>query len=86
MFDNITSGLSTVMPSFDDVVEGAKEVANFTRERGTQSKFIELCLDTPDRFWAIPLIKEFTAEIYLGRWGTLMFAIPCLIRLLPLIF
>ena len=80
VIDNATNGLQDILPNFEVNVEKAIAFCKIIRKRDNQPKLLERCFGSAvgRQFW--PLLKSFKGWIHLGRWGTLAFSIPEIMR------
>ena len=78
--DNATKGLEDVMQSYKDNVFLAQQVCRLLRKRDTQPKLIERCFSRGLGPEFVDVVRGFEGWIHPGRWGTVAFSIPELLK------
>eukprot|EP00969_Alexandrium_andersonii_P179671 7941627-Alexandrium_andersonii.AAC.1 len=78
---NATEGLSAVLPRYHEFVFLAKQVCKFIRGRDTKPKLVQRIFSGPVTSHFQPLVHAFKGHIFLGRWGTVAFSVPELLRI-----
>ena len=80
IIDNVTSGISDVLPSWKDSIAKAKAVCKLLRGGDYLPKLLERCFSTQIAQHTWPTLQSFEGWIHEGRWGTVAFSVP---ELLP---
>jgi len=80
IIDNAASGISDVLPSWKDSVATAKDVCKLLRGGDYLPKLLERCFSTQIARHMWPTLKSFEGWMHEGRWGTVAFSIPELLR------
>jgi hypothetical protein len=80
VIDNATKGFEDVLPSYRDNVYRCQEICKLVRHRDTQVKLLERCFSSPLGKQLHHHIKSFKGHIFPGRWGTVAFSIPEILK------
>lgn len=78
--DNATMGLADLLPGWKDGIMKAKEVSRLLRRQDSLPKLRERCLSSPLGVHSRPQLQSFRGWIHEGRWDTIAFTIPELLR------
>ena len=81
VIDNATDGLKDVISDFADNVHKATEFCRLLRRRDTRFKLLERCFNSPLGRNFHELLRSFRGWIHQGRWGTLAFSAPEILRI-----
>lgn len=80
IIDNATKGLKDVMDSYTDNIFLAEKVCRFLYKPSTRIKLIERCFVRGPGVAFADDIKKFKGWINTGRWGTVAFSVPELLK------
>ena len=80
VIDNATKGLGDVMQRYDNNIALAQQVCRLLRKRDTKPKLLERCFSRGFGLQLASDIREFQGWIHPGRWGTVVFSIPELLK------
>ena len=80
VIDNSTSGFADALPSYKDNLAKAKDVCKLLRRRDTVPKLMARCFSSPVGRQMQPVLKSFCGWTHEGRWGTIAFSMPVLVR------
>lgn len=80
LLDNATKGLDTCMAYYEDAVNSAIQVCNLVRRRSSREKLLARCFGSEVGHTFHEDLLTFKGQIHKGRWGTLMFSVPELLR------
>ena len=80
VLDNATKGLETVLSSWRENIEKAKQVTKLLRRTDMLQKLFARCFNTPLTTNLQPILKRFRGHIHEGRWGTVAFTVPELLK------
>ena len=76
VLDNAVNGMSGVMRNYDELIAQAAKLCKFLKNSETRDILLERCFACPVGVQFRQAIREFTGNIYPGRWGTVAFSIP----------
>ena len=77
--DNMTKSLSSVMGNYD-CIDAAVVVCRLLRRRSPREKLLQRCFQGPVGHAFRKDIQQFRGHIHKGRWGTVMFSVPELLK------
>ena len=77
---NATEGLRKVLETYPDNIFKAQQVCKLLRRRDLQKKLLERCFQDGVGAELGKSISEFKGKIHPGRWGTVAFSIPELLK------
>ena len=77
---NATDGLRDAMPDWAENIAKAKNVCRLLRRPDLLQKLAARCYASPLARNMVPLLKAFRGHIHEGRWGTIAFALPQLLK------
>ncbi|CAE7287875.1 unnamed protein product [Symbiodinium pilosum] len=80
VIDNATKGLGDVMQRYEDNIALAQQVCRLLRKRDSKPKLLERCFSRGVGAQLASDIREFQGWIHPGRWGTVVFSIPELLK------
>ena len=80
IIDNATKGLADVMQRYKDYVFLAQQVCKLLRRRDTRPKLLQRCFSQGMGLVFAEDIKKFEGWINTGRWGTVAFSVPELLK------
>ena len=80
VIDNATKGLSEVMEQYHTNIGLAQQVCRLLRKRDTKPKLMQRCFSRGLGPQLAPDIHKFEGWIHPGRWGTVAFSIPELLK------
>ena len=80
IIDNATQGLEDVMQDYKDNVFLAQQVCRLLRKRDTKPKLVERCFSHGQGPHLVQDIHNFQGWIHPGRWGTVAFSVPELLK------
>ena len=80
IIDNATKGLKDILDDWDDNIAKTKAVCKLLRDEGMRDKLLERCFSGPVARHMHPELKSFKGWVHEGRWGTIAFSMPELIR------
>jgi hypothetical protein len=80
VIDNATQGFEDVLPSYHDNIARCQQICKLVRNRDTQVKLLERCFSCPLGKQLHHHIKSFKGHIFPGRWGTVAFSIPEILK------
>ena len=81
IIDNATAGFADVLVDWADHIRQAKAVCKILRRGDYFPKLLSRCYCTPLGRQMHPILKTFQGWIHEGRWGTIAFTVPELLRL-----
>ena len=80
IIDNATAGLPDVVVDWKDGIRKAKAVCKMLRGRDNLPKYLARCFASPLGQQMHQTLKSFDGWIHEGRWGTIAFSVPELLR------
>ena len=80
IIDNATEGLEDVMHDYKDNVFLAQQVCRLLRKRDTKPKLVQRCFSHGQGPHLVQDIHKFEGWIHPGRWGTIAFSVPELLK------
>ena len=80
VIDNATQGLGEVMKDYKDNIFLAQQVCRLLRKRDTKPKLLQRCFAHGQGPQLAQDIQNFQGWIHTGRWGTVVFSVPELLK------
>ena len=80
VIDNAIQGLDEVMKGYKDNIFLAQQVCRLLRKRDTKPKLLQRCFAHGQGPQLAQDIRNFDGWIHTGRWGTVVFSVPELLK------